>query len=113
MLYINYAEFEYEVFVGVFLDNQHRIIIRKELFRGTIDGASVRPRAVAKEALQLNAVALIFAHNHPSGMAVLSETDKHITQKLKEALALFDIRVLGHFIIGYEGIYSFAEHGLI
>lgn len=99
--------------MGIFLDNQHRIIQRKELFRGTIDGASVYLREVAKEALQVNAAAMIFAHSHPSGIAEPSQADRHITEKLKQALALFEIRVLDHFIVGREGIYSFAEHGLI
>ena len=113
LLYLNYSQYEYEVFVGIFLDNQHRIIDRKELFRGTIDGASVYPREVAKEALKMNAAAVIFCHPHPSGIAEPSQADRHITDKLKQALALFDIRVLDHFIIGGEGIYSFAEHGLM
>ncbi len=105
--------YSYEVFACLFLDNQHRVIQLDELFRGTIDGASVYPREVVKQALHHNAAAVIFAHNHPSGIAEPSTADKHITEKLKQALALFDIRVLDHFIIGDGQPYSFAEHGLI
>lgn len=105
--------YSYEVFACLFLDNQHRVIQLDELFRGTIDGASVYPREVVKQALYHNAAAVIFAHNHPSGIAEPSSADKHITEKLKQALALFDIRVLDHFIIGDGQPYSFAEHGLL
>lgn len=105
--------YSYEVFACLFLDNQHRVIQLDELFRGTIDGASVYPREVVKQALHHNAAAVIFAHNHPSGIAEPSPADKHITEKLKQALALFDIRVLDHFIIGDGQPYSFAEHGLL
>lgn len=105
--------YSYEVFACLFLDNQHRVIQLDELFRGTIDSASVYPREVAKQALRHNAAAVIFAHNHPSGISEPSQADKLITEKLKQALALFDIRVLDHFIVG-DGIpYSFAEHGLV
>ncbi|MDD1605294.1 MAG: DNA repair protein RadC [Methylococcaceae bacterium] len=105
--------YSYEVFACLFLDNQHRVIQLDELFRGTIDGASVYPREVVRKALHHNAAAVIFAHNHPSGIAEPSTADKHITEKLKQALALFDIRVLDHFIIGDGDPYSFAEHGLL
>ncbi|MDP3839076.1 MAG: DNA repair protein RadC [Methylococcales bacterium] len=105
--------YSYEVFACLFLDNQHRVIQLDELFRGTIDGASVYPREVVKKALHHNAAAVIFAHNHPSGITEPSTADKHITEKLKQALALFDIRVLDHFIIGDGQPYSFAEHGLL
>ncbi|HBA65879.1 MAG TPA: hypothetical protein DCZ48_06835 [Methylococcaceae bacterium] len=105
--------YSYEVFACLFLDNQHRVLKLEELFRGTIDSASVYPREVAKAALQHNAAAVIFAHNHPSGICEPSQADRHITDKLKQALALFDIRVLDHFIIGDGLPYSFAEHGLI
>lgn len=105
--------YSYEVFACLFLDNQHRVIQLDELFRGTIDSASVYPREVVKQALRHNAAAVIFAHNHPSGISEPSQADKLITEKLKQALALFDIRVLDHFIVG-DGIpYSFAEHGLV
>ncbi|MDD5274178.1 MAG: DNA repair protein RadC [Methylovulum sp.] len=105
--------YNYEVFACLFLDNQHRVIVLEELFRGTIDGASVYPREVAKRALFHNAAAIIFAHNHPSGIAEPSQADRHITDKLRQALNLFDIRVLDHFIIGDGLPYSFAEHGLL
>jgi DNA repair protein RadC len=105
--------YSYEVFACLFLDNQHRVIKLDELFRGTIDGASVYPREVVKQALHHNAAAVIFAHNHPSGITLPSQSDKQITEKLKQALALFDIRVLDHFIIGDGDPYSFAEHGLM
>lgn len=105
--------YHHEVFACLFLDNQHRIIEFEELFRGTIDGASVYPREVVKRALHHNAAAMIFAHNHPSGVSEPSLADRQITDKLKEALALIDIRVLDHFIIGDGAPYSFAEHGLI
>ena len=103
---------EHEVFACLFLDNQHRVIKFEELFRGTIDGASVYPREVVKAALACNAAAVMFCHNHPSGVAEPSEADKFITQRLKQAFGLIDIRVLDHFIVGQE-VYSFAEHGLL
>jgi DNA repair protein RadC len=105
--------YSYEVFACLFLDNQHRVIQLDELFRGSIDSASVYPREVVKRALQYNAAAVIFAHNHPSGVSEPSPADKQITEKLKQALALFDIRVLDHFIIGDGEPYSLAEHGWI
>ena len=103
---------EHEVFSVLFLDNQNYLIEYTEMFRGTIDSASVYPREVAKAALELNAAAVIFAHNHPSGISVPSSADINITRKLKSALELFDIRVLDHIIIG-DTTYSFAESGLI
>ena len=105
--------YSYEVFACLFLDNQHRVIKLEELFRGTIDSANVYPREVAKRVLHHNAAAVIFAHNHPSGICEPSQADKQITDKLKQALGLFDIRVLDHFIIGDGSPYSFAEHGLL
>lgn len=105
--------YTFEVFACLFLDNQHRVIQLEELFRGTIDNASVYPREVIKRALHHNAAAVIFAHNHPSGINEPSRADQQITEKLKQALNLLDIRVLDHFIIG-DGIpYSFSEHGLL
>lgn len=83
------------------------------MFAGTIDGCSVYPREVVKAALQVNAAAVIFAHNHPSGVAEPSQNDRNITQRLKEALSLIDIRVLDHFIVGDETVESFAERGLL
>ena len=108
-----YANYEHEVFVCMFLDNQHHILACEELFQGTIDSASVYPREVVKRALQLNAAAVIFVHNHPSGIPTPSQADKLITDKLEKALGLLDIRVLDHFIIGGAEQYSFADHGLI
>jgi DNA repair protein RadC len=105
-------QLEHEVFSVLFLDNQNYLIEYTEMFRGTIDSASVYPREVAKAALELNAAAVIFAHNHPSGISVPSSADRNITNKLKSALELFDIRVLDHIIIG-DTTYSFAESGLI
>lgn len=102
----------FEVFACLFLDNRHRVIAFEELFRGTIDGASVHPREVVRRALHHNAAALIFAHNHPSGVAEPSRADEHITQRLKDSLALVDVRVLDHFIIG-DTVTSFAERGLL
>jgi DNA repair protein RadC len=105
--------YHFEVFACLFLDNQHRVIQLEELFRGTIDSASIYPREVIKRALYHNAAAVIFAHNHPSGINEPSPADRHITDKLKQALALLDIRVLDHFIVGDGEPYSFAEHGLM
>ena len=104
---------EQEVFACLFLDNQHRVIKYEELFSGTIDTASVYPREVAKRCLQLNAAAVIFAHNHPSGVRGPSQADYGLTDTLKKSLALLDIRTLDHFIIGDGEPYSFAAHGLI
>ena len=112
-LSVHLSGYHYEVFACLFLDNQHRIIQFEELFRGTIDGASVYPREVVKRALHHNAAAVIFAHNHPSGLAKPSQADRQITEKLQQALDLLDIRVVDHFIIGDGQPYSFAEHGLI
>ncbi len=106
-------DYDHEVFAVLFLDNRHQVICFRELFTGTIDGASVYPREVVKLALQLNAAAVIFTHNHPSGVSRPSESDKLITKRLKEALMTVDVRVLDHFIVGEDGGYSFAEHGLL
>ncbi len=103
----------YEVFAALFLDNRHQIIKFEELFRGTIDGASVYPREVVKKALEYNAAALIIAHNHPSGIAEPSSADERITIRLKEALGLVDIRLLDHLIIGDGDIVSLAERGVL
>jgi DNA repair protein RadC len=103
----------YEVFCCLHLDNRHRLIHFEEVFRGTIDGASVHPREIVRQALQYNAAALIFAHNHPSGVAEASQADELITRRLRDALALVDIRVLDHLIVGDNTCLSFAERGLI
>jgi DNA repair protein RadC len=103
----------HEVFTCLFLDNRHRIISFDELFRGTIDGASVHPREVVRQTLKHNAAAVIFAHNHPSGIAEPSTADRTLTQRLQQALALIDVRVLDHFVIGDGVATSFAEQGLL
>lgn len=103
--------YPYEVFACLFLDNRHRVIEYEELFRGTIDGASVHPREVVRRALHHNAAAAILAHNHPSGVTEPSTADIRITQRLKEALALVDVRLLDHFIIGDGVPTSLAELG--
>lgn len=103
----------YEVFACLFLDNKHRVIHFEELFYGTIDSASIYPREVVRRSLQHNAAALILAHNHPSGIADPSQADISITEKLKKALDLIDVRVLDHFVIGDGYCVSLAEMGLI
>jgi len=105
--------YPHEVFACLFLDNRHRVIEYRELFRGTIDGASVHPREVVREAMRWNAAAVIFAHNHPSGIAEPSQADLRITERLRDALALVDVRVLDHIVIGEGGGTSFAERGLL
>ncbi|EOA5673152.1 DNA repair protein RadC, partial [Pseudomonas aeruginosa] len=107
------AGFEHEVFAVLFLDTQHRLIEYSELFRGTIDSASVYPRELVKEALRLNAAAVIVSHNHPSGNPEPSGADKVLTQRLREALALVDVRTLDHIIVAGGSTISFAERGLI
>jgi len=104
---------EREHFHVLFLNNQHQLLLDARLFSGTIDGASVYPREVVKQALQCNAAAVILAHNHPSGVCVPSEADKGITDKLKQALTTVDIRVLDHIIVGHMETYSFAEQGAL
>ena len=101
-----------EVFGCLFLDGQHRVIETAELFQGTVDGASVYPRVVVQQALALNAAAIMFFHNHPSGVAEPSHADEAITKRLKDALALVDIRVLDHFVVTAGESVSFAERGL-
>ena len=103
----------HEVFACLFLDNRHRVMHFEEMFRGTIDGASVHPREVVKRALELNAAAIIAAHNHPSGVAEPSQSDRSITSKLRDALALVDVRLVDHFVIGDGEVVSFAERGLL
>jgi len=104
--------YPHEVFACLFLDNRNRIISFDKMFYGTIDGASVYPREVVKLALKKNAAAVIFAHNHPSGVAEPSRSDEQITQRLKQALEVVDIRVLDHMVVGDE-VVSFAERGLL
>lgn len=104
---------EHEVFCCLFLDSRHRLISFEELFRGTVDGASVHPREVVKQALARNATAVILAHNHPSGVAEPSQADEIITTRLRDALALVDIRVLDHLVVGDGTCASLAERGII
>ena len=104
---------EHEVFVGVFLDAQNRVLHVEELFRGTLTQTSVFPREIVKQALHCNAAAVIFAHNHPSGVAEPSRADEALTQTLKHTLALVDVKVLDHFVVGGDSAMSFAERGLL
>lgn len=106
-------DLRHEVFACLYLDTRHRVIAWEELFRGTLDGTSVHPREVVRQALAHNAAALIFAHNHPSGVAEPSDADRRLTRRLREALALVDIRVLDHFVVGDGETVSFAERGLL
>jgi DNA repair protein RadC len=104
---------EHEVFVVLFLDSQHRLIAAEELFRGTLMQTSVYPREVVKRTLHYNAAAVIFAHNHPSGVAEPSKSDEMLTTALKQALSLVDVRVLDHFVVAGMVTVSFAERGLV
>ena len=103
----------HEAFMALFLDSQHRLVAADELFRGTLAQTSVYPREVVKAALSCNAAAVIFAHNHPSGVAEPSRADELLTSALKQALALVDIRTLDHFIVAGNRVVSFAERGLL
>ncbi|NYE22090.1 JAB domain-containing protein [Pigmentiphaga litoralis] len=105
------AGFEREVFAVLFLDTRHRLIDYVEMLRGTIDGATVRPREVVEEALQHNAAAVIFSHNHPSGNPEPSATDRALTQRLKEALTLVEVRTLDHIIVAGDQTTAFVELG--
>jgi DNA repair protein RadC len=104
---------EHEVFCCLYLDKRHRLLNYEELFRGTIDGASVHPREIVKQALRWNAAAVIVAHNHPSGIAEPSQADELITQRVKAALGVIDIRLLDHIIVGDGTSVSLAERGLL
>ena len=112
-LRLRLADYRNEVFGCLFLDNRHRIIAVRELFQGTIDGASVYPRVVVQQAMEVNAAAMVFFHNHPSGVAEPSHADEAITRRLKDALALVDVRVLDHFVVSAGESVSFAERGLL
>lgn len=112
-LRLRLAGLEHEEFHTIFLDQRHRIIACETLARGTIDGAEVHPREVAKRALIHNAAAVVLAHNHPSGNLEPSDADRFLTQRLVEALRLLEIRVLDHFIVSPAGATSFAERGLL
>ena len=107
------ADRPYEVFAVLFLDNRHRVLAFEEMFRGTLDGASVHPREVVRAALEHNAAACIFAHNHPSGVAEPSAADRNITHQLRDALQLIGVRVLDHLVIGAGEPSSMAARGLI
>jgi len=113
--FLTLAEKPSEAFCVAFLDNRHRAIECREMFQGTIDGASVHPREVVRAAIELNAAAVILAHNHPSGLPEPSRADITLTKRLTEALALIDVRVLDHFVIGNKcaDSVSMAERGLI
>jgi DNA repair protein RadC len=112
-LKLQLADLAHEVFAVLFLDAQHRLIAYEPLFRGTLTQTSVYPREVLKRALDHNAAAVLLAHNHPSGVAEPSRADEYLTQTLKTALALVDVRVLDHFVVGRGEIASFAERGLL
>lgn len=103
----------YEVFACLYLDNRHRVLAFEELFRGTVDGASVHPREVVRACLKHNAAAVIFAHNHPSGVAEPSSADQAITRELGQALRLIGVRVLDHLVIGHAAPVSMAARGLL
>lgn len=112
-LAVKLSGLEHETFNLIFLNNKHRLLSFEAMFKGTIDGASVYPREVAKRSLELNAAAVIFVHNHPSGDAEPSNADIVITKRLKDALDLVDVRVLDHFIVGGSNVVSIAERGLL
>jgi DNA repair protein RadC len=112
-LRLRFADLEYEVFSLLYLDKRHRLIACEEMFRGTIDGASVFPREVVKSALRHNSAAVILCHNHPSSCAEPSHADELITHRLKSALDLVDIRVIDHMIVGASGVISLAERGAL
>ncbi|MET0345674.1 MAG: DNA repair protein RadC [Casimicrobiaceae bacterium] len=112
-LRLSLAALPHEAFVVLFLDSQHRLLAADELFRGTLAQTSVYPREIVKAALAHNAAAVIFAHNHPSGVAEPSRADELLTQSLKQALALVDIRTLDHFVVAGSRVVSFAERGLL
>ncbi len=102
-----------EVFGCIFLDSRHRIIESEELFHGTVDSSAVHPRVVVQRAIAHNAVAVVFFHNHPSGVAEPSASDRSITQRLKDALALIDVRVLDHMVVSADSTMSMAERGIL
>lgn len=112
-LKLRLAGLEHEVFLVVMVDAQHRVLVAEELFRGTLTQTSVHPREIVKAALRANAAAVIFAHNHPSGVAQPSQADEMLTRQLREALALIEVRVLDHMIVAGNQTLSFAERGLL
>jgi len=113
-LRLRMADLEHEVFGAIFLDNRHRVIELRDLFRGTVGGAAVYPREVVKAALACNAAAVMFFHNHPSGVAEPSQADIDLTRRLKDALGMVDIRALDHVVVsGEQDAVSLAERGLM
>jgi DNA repair protein RadC len=112
-LQLKLAHLGHEVFAVLFLNAQHQLVELEEMFRGTLTQTSVYPREVVKRALELQASAVILAHNHPSGVAEPSRADEYLTQTLKAALQLIDVRVLDHLVVGRAGVVSFAERGLL
>lgn len=112
-IYVKMRDLQREVFSCLFLNSQNQVICYEEVFHGTINQAPVFPRELVKKALAHNAAAVILAHNHPSGVAEPSHADREITGLVCDAMALLDIRVLDHFVVGKGGLYSFAEHGLL
>ena len=112
-LRLSIGDREHEIFIAVFCDAQNRVLSLDEMFRGTLTQTSVYPREVVKRALAVNAASVIFAHNHPSGLAEPSRSDEALTAGLRQALALVDVKVLDHFIIGGSSMMSFAERGLL
>jgi len=112
-LRLRLAQLQHEVFAVLFLDAQHQLLSMDEMFRGTLTQTSVYPREVVKRALATNAAAVVLAHNHPSGVAEPSRADEFLTQTLKSALALVDVRVLDHLVVGRGDVVSFAERGLL
>lgn len=112
-LSLYFAGLAHELFIMLLLDSQNRLISVSNMFRGTLTQTSVYPREVVKEALHFNAAAVILAHNHPSGFAEPSRADELLTEELKKALALVEVRVLDHFVVAGKDIVSFAERGLI
>ena len=111
--YLKTTTLEHETFNVMFLDAQHRLIADETLFTGTINAASVYPREIVKRALALNSAAVILSHNHPSGVSEPSPADKAITTKISQALALIDVNVLDHFIVGHDDVLSFSERGWV
>ena len=112
-LQLNIGHLEREVFWAIWLNNRHRVVGYEELFSGTISGASVHPREVVKSAMRHNAAACILAHNHPSGDPEPSQSDRQITLRLRDALALVDVRCLDHLVVGFPDVTSLAERGLL
>lgn len=107
------ADYEHEVFALLMLDSRHRVIAFQEVFRGTLDGASVYPREIVKVALEHNAAAMVLVHNHPSGDPEPSQADRNLTNKLQDALNLVGVRTLDHIVVGHEGCVSMAEQGYL